>query len=155
MKIKSLLIGLSATLLAVAPVATSFAPSANAKGPSVGVGAEVSVDTAEFYKQAASQIQNSQNRTGFVKALGEQAFYRHKGKYNVMVFNQSQNYTRSLKDVLYFVPIQHNKVNYGIWVFKEGTFTNKGDGSYKNWAFFGKFKKSGKDNKTVTFQPIS
>jgi hypothetical protein len=143
MKIKSLLIGLSAALLAAAPIATSFAPPANAGG----------VD--EFFNNTVGQLRQSQNREGFVKGLANKAFYYHQGKYNIMVFNLSQGFAPALRGVQYFKQVNYNGVNYGIWAFKDGTFTNTGDGGYINWAFVGSWTRGGNDNKTVTFRARS
>ncbi len=32
---------------------------------------------------------------------------------------------------------------FGIWVFEDGEFTNKGDGGWINWAFRGWFDRDG------------
>lgn len=40
--------------------------------------------------------------------------------------------------------------HYDVYVFKKGTFHNKGDGGWINWAFYGNFTRSA-DGMTVTF----
>jgi hypothetical protein len=42
-----------------------------------------------------------------------------------------------------FQTISKEGVNLGVFVFKEGTFVNHGDGGYINWAFRGEFKRDG------------
>jgi hypothetical protein len=151
MKIKSLLIGLSAAMLAAAPITTSFAPPANAGGVN------------EFFNNTVGQLKKSQNREGFVKGLAEKAFYFHKGRYNIMVFNLSQGYSNQLRGVQYFKQFSYNGVNYGLWAFRDGRFTNTGDGGYINWAFQGSWKRytpgatyvQSPDGKVVDFTPRS
>ncbi|MFF9654097.1 hypothetical protein [Streptomyces sp. NPDC014622] len=40
--------------------------------------------------------------------------------------------------------VSGNRSNYFWVVFRGGEFTRKGDGGYRNWAFYGKFTR--KDN---------
>jgi hypothetical protein len=82
----------------------------------------------------------------------EQATYAARGKYNVMVFNMSQPYNRNIRGVKFFKQANYQGVPYGIWIFEDGTFTNKGDGGFINWAFNGRFQRSGNQGHTVTFQ---
>ena len=70
----------------------------------------------------------------------------------VMVFNLSQPYDSSkLKGVIEFQTVDYHGINYGIWIFRGGEFTNRGDGGYINWAFWGSFERTGKSRKTVRF----
>lgn len=57
------------------------------------------------------------------------------GRYNVMVFNLSQNYEDRFNGVKTFATANLGNVVYGIWVFESGTFKNNGDGGRDNWAF--------------------
>lgn len=82
----------------------------------------------------------------------EQASYAARGSSNVMVFNMSQPYERNISEIKFFKQANYQGVFYGIWIFKSGTFTNKGDGGFINWAFNGRFQRSGKQGHTVTFQ---
>jgi hypothetical protein len=143
MKTRTLLIGLSTAMIGFTPIVTSFTPQAKA-----GTVTEINDSTI-------GQLRKSQNREGFVKVLANKAFYFHNGKFNVMVFNMQQGYSSNLQGVQYFKHVEYNGVNYGLWVFKKGTFTNTGDGSYINWNFMGKFNRGGKNNRVVTFTSIS
>ncbi|MDB4973539.1 MAG: chitinase, partial [Myxococcaceae bacterium] len=49
-----------------------------------------------------------------------------------------------------FGPGVSGRGHYDVWVFKTGTFQNRGDGGYDNWAFYGNHSSSA-DGKTVTF----
>ncbi|KAF6753976.1 hypothetical protein DFP72DRAFT_900143 [Ephemerocybe angulata] len=42
-------------------------------------------------------------------------------------------------------------IGYEIYWGRKGVCVNKGDGGYLNWAMSGKFKRTGKDEKTVNF----
>ncbi|WP_395894402.1 stress protein [Bacillus safensis subsp. safensis] len=83
------------------------------------------------------------NREGFVKGLMESAFYAAGAKYNVMVFNLSQGYETRFNGVKTFATVKYGSITYGVWVFENGSFTNKGDGGYINWAFRGWFDRNG------------
>lgn len=78
----------------------------------------------------------------------ESTFYAAGGRYNVMVFNLSQNYEDRFNGVKTFATANLGNVVYGIWVFESGTFKNNGDGGWDNWAFRGWFDRQ---NKFVTF----
>ncbi len=73
-----------------------------------------------------------------------QAFYNWgKKQYNVMVFNLSQDHEQRFKNVKYYTSANYHGITYGIWLFDEGTFKNKGDGGWINWAFRGRFDRDG------------
>ncbi len=98
---------------------------------------------------------NNQAREGYVKALLESAYYwgnvkaKQKGLsqhgVNVMVFNLGLRYDEQFKDVWLFgtgtYPWWNGTIRYGVWVFRDGEFTNHGDGGYINWAFKGRFRR--------------
>ena len=93
----------------------------------------------------------AQNRAGFVKQVMEVAHARAKGRYNVLVFNTSQPYRQNLKGIQTAIPVNYAGVPYVVWIFKRGTFINKGDGGYINWAFRGRFRRGRKNPKFVRF----
>jgi hypothetical protein len=122
-----------------------------AQGSAAAAG-DLAIGAAELGLQINNLVVASKNRPGFVKGLMEQATYAARGKYNVMVFNMSQPYNRNIRGVKFFKQANYQGVPYGIWIFEDGTFTNKGDGGFINWAFNGRFQRSGNQGHTVTFQ---
>ncbi|MEU3990685.1 stress protein [Streptomyces platensis] len=130
------------------PATASAAPAvpAAAAGESpVTVGANanlnMNVDVLGIANKIEASIKTAQNREGFVKSFMESAFYAAGGKYNVMVHNLSQGYEDHFNGVQSFGTATYDGVVYGIWVFEDGEFTNKGDGGYINWAFRGVFER--------------
>ena len=63
----------------------------------------------------------------------ESSFYASGQKYNVMVFNLSQEYEDHFNGVQFYGSAVYDGITYGIWVFEDGSFTNKGDGGWINW----------------------
>jgi hypothetical protein len=103
----------------------------------------VDVDVLGIVNSIKSSIKSARNREGFVKNLCNTAFYSAKQRYNVMVMNLSQGHDSRLSGVKFYASANYDKVIYGIWVFESGTFTNKGDAGYINWAFRGGFQRNG------------
>ncbi|MBP5977201.1 stress protein [Brasilonema sp. CT11] len=125
-----------------------------ARGGGAAAGGDLAIGAAQLGLQINDLVVASKNREGFVKGLMEQATYAARGKYNVMVFNMSQPYDRNINGVKFFKQANYQGVPYGIWIFEDGTFTNKGDGGFINWAFNGKFNRSGNQGHVVTFQKL-
>lgn len=90
----------------------------------------------------AGAISSSENRDAFVKNLSYTAFYSAGSRFNVMVFNLNVDHDYSLQGVYAYGSANYDGIIYGIWVFEEGTFVNKGDGGYINWAFIGWFDRN-------------
>ncbi|MDA1475244.1 stress response protein YvgO [Bacillus changyiensis] len=109
----------------------------------------INLDLLGIGNQIRDSIVQSANRSGFVKNCMESAFYAAGQRYNVMVFNLSQNYQERLRGVKFYGSANYHGVIYGIWVFENGEFTNQGDGGWINWAFKGWFDRNGKH---VTFR---
>ncbi|WP_445593737.1 stress protein [Bacillus velezensis] len=107
------------------------------------VGLNIDVDLLGIGNSIADAIKSAQNRDGFVKNLMESSFYASGQKYNVMVFNLSQEYEDHLNGVQFYGSAVYDGITYGIWVFEDGSFTNKGDGGWINWAFRGWFDRDG------------
>lgn len=99
----------------------------------------VSVDVLGIADFIKGEVTHAQNRGAFVKNLANTAFYKAGQKYNVMVFNLNMGYEQSFQNVKLYASATHNGIIFGIWVFESGTFQNKGDGGYINWAFHGWF----------------
>lgn len=109
----------------------------------LGASLNIDVDVLGIGQAIASGVSANQNREGFVKNLMETAFYSAKEQYNVMVFNLSQDYEDRFNGVQLYGSANYDSVVYGIWVFEDGEFANKGDGGYINWAFRGWFDRDG------------
>ncbi|MFJ1876901.1 hypothetical protein, partial [Streptomyces chartreusis] len=84
-----------------------------------------------------------ENRSGFVKSLRDEVSQASDG-YNVMVFNtEGQDYEENLSGgpvedgQPFMATAAYDGTEYTVWVFKEGTFTQLGDGGYDNWAYSG------------------
>lgn len=97
-----------------------------------------------------------QNRSAFVKSLRDEISAGLGSTYNVMVFNtDDQPFEEGLAggpapgNQPYKTTAEYDGTTYTIWVFKEGTFINKGDGSSLNWAFAGFYDR---DGNTITFR---
>ena len=168
MKAISTVLGLFAilliTLVAGAPnesvSAESTLPEKSIRKPSGSVGASLNInlDVLGIGKSIGQAIGKRQNRAAFVKSIRNKAFYaansrktlrksRRMGykarRYNVMVFNLAQDHKQSFRGVRFYSNARYGNLIYGIWVFESGTFVNKGDGGYLNWAFRGQFKRNG------------
>lgn len=102
----------------------------------------VSVDVLGITNLIVSSIKSSRDRSGFVKNLMNGAFYGAGQRYNVMVFNLSQNYQQSFRGVKFYGSAVYDGVTFGIWVFEDGEFLNQGDGGWINWAFSGWFDRN-------------
>lgn len=137
-----------ATLLLTSSTFSSLPASAQ----NVDVGLNLNVNS--LYRKVSSAIRGQRNRAACVKAMREAAYTSARQRANVMVFNLNQNYRKRLNKVV-FRRFSCAGVSYGLWVFRSGTFINKGDGGYINWAFDGRWKRIGRDKKTVVFRPIT
>ncbi|MET7878932.1 hypothetical protein ABZS52_18615 [Micromonospora profundi] len=71
--------------------------------------------------------------------------------YNVIIMNLAIDYNMQLTGVHFFATLKFEGVFYGLWIAEGGTFRNKGDGGYRNWAFVGQFTRSGEGGKIVHF----
>jgi hypothetical protein len=105
---------------------------------------DVSVDVLGITNLIISSIKSSRDRGGFVKNVMNTAFYGSEQRYNVMVFNLSQNYRQSFRGVKFYGSAVYDGVTFGIWVFEDGEFLNQGDGGWINWAFSGWFDRNDK-----------
>ena len=145
---------LRVTILGAAVAVSAFGVGGSqcyAKEPP-SVGANVDIDVNGIVKSITDAVSSAQNRGGFVKGALETAFNGAKRRHNVMVFNLNGGYDASgLQGVRDFHVYTYSGIPYGVWIFKSGTFVNQGDGGFINWAFEGRFTRTGKDGKTVVF----
>lgn len=160
MNAKRIFLGLLTATVVLTPLATLNPASARtittanpkadliARGGSRG--GQITIDPVQLGFQIEQEVVAAKNRAGFVKGAMEQAaFQAKKGGYNVMVFNMSQDYDTDIRNTAkFFKQVNYHGVPYGIWIFKKGKFTNKGDAGWINWAMYGNFTRNGK---TVTF----
>ncbi|MDB9309023.1 hypothetical protein PN471_10305 [Aphanizomenon sp. CS-733/32] len=105
---------------------------------------DVQVDVLGITNLIVSSIKSARDRSGFVKNVMNTAFYGAGQRYNVMVFNLSQNYKHNFRGVKFYGSAVYDGVTFGIWVFEHGEFLNEGDGGWINWAFSGWFNRNGK-----------
>jgi hypothetical protein len=120
-----------------------------------GASLDAKLDLNKVVDEVAGTIGANKNREAWVKAMLEQTTSRTGGRYNVMVFNMQQNYDfNPPAGTFKFAPATfkgglRGDITYGVWVFSSAsTFTNKGDGGFINWAFYGTFTR---DRGTVRF----
>lgn len=110
----------------------------------MAVGLNVDVDVLGIADRIASAANGNSDRSGFVKGLMESASHQAGDKYNVMVFNLGNDYERSLNGIQFFASTPYQNLTFGIWIFEDGEFINKGDGGWINWAFSGVFDRNDK-----------
>jgi hypothetical protein len=144
---------LLALLILVGSIASAQRASAGKGGK--GASLDAKLDLNKIVNEIVGTIGANKNRGAWVKSLLEQTKSRTAGKYNVMVFNMRQNYEfNPPAGTFKFAQTTFNggltgNITYGIWVFSSAaTFTNKGDGGFINWAFYGAFTRN---RGTVTF----
>ena len=136
-------------LLAV--IFTAIVLSAQAqKGPDVSL--DVSVDPLKIADKIEKAVNSDASRTSFVKNLMESTFQAAGREYNVMVFNLAQDYDDKFNDVIFYGSGVADDLTFGIWAFRDGEFTNKGDGEYKNWAFRGWYDRDEDNDKHIIFR---
>lgn len=136
-----------------APSYSAPGAGSDVHGASRAANVGVAIDPVAITKLIKSAAHSARDRSGFVKGVMESVAFGVRGKpYNVMVFNLSQNYARRLHGLKYYRNVKYGSITYGVFVFRSGTFTNKGDGGWINWAFSGRFDRTGKDGKHVVFK---
>ncbi|HEY9867210.1 MAG TPA: hypothetical protein V6D21_23750 [Candidatus Obscuribacterales bacterium] len=110
----------------------------------MAIGLNVDVDVLGIADRIASAVDGGSDRSGFVKGLMESAVHQAGDQYNVMVFNLGNDYERSFNGIQFFATAPYQNLTFGIWIFEDGDFTNKGDGGWINWAFSGVFDRHDK-----------
>jgi len=115
----------------------------------------VDVDPLAISQAIADAAKSAANRDGFVKDLSYLAYFNagHQA-YNVIVMNLSQPHDPSgLQGVVGYSDATYDGVVYGIWIFREGTFVNQGDGGWINWAAYGVIDRP--SDGVMVFSPVS
>ncbi|OOR48922.1 stress protein, partial [Bacillus mycoides] len=102
------------------------------QGAKASANLDVSIDVLGIANLIRNAINSQTNRSGFVKGVMESTFYSAGQRYNVMVFNLNQNYEDRFNGVKFFGTTVYDGITFGIWVFEDGEFTNKGDGGWIN-----------------------
>lgn len=115
----------------------------------VGARLDFKIDMNNFINQITEAAQGAENREGFVRQAMETAFQEGGRLYNVLVDNLSQDYDDQLIGVVAYHSFDYQGIPFGVWIFESGTFTNKGDGGYANWAMRGWVTR---DGNTAYFQ---
>lgn len=126
--------------------------TAEAVEADVGANFNVNIDVLGIANAIAGAVSSNQNRPGWVKNVMETAFNGAQGHYNVMVFNLNQEYDHNFRGMKFYGSAVYSGITFGIWIFEEGEFDNKGDGGYINWAFQGCFERSGYQGHHVVFR---
>lgn len=150
----ALIVGSTALAAVLAPTVQASAtprptPRAAAPAPADAQAAQVVVIqallalTGGIRDVVAKAIETNQNRSGYVKSLLEEAFYKADQRYNVVVMNDSVRHSWNLQGVVFHGLAQGHYGSYRILVFESGTFTNHGDGGYINWAYRGWLTRDG------------
>ena len=121
-----------------------------ANAGAAGEAAASSVDPVGIAELIIQRVGIDENRDAFVKGMAMETFQAYEQKYNVMVFNLNQDHDFEI-DQVDFKTVEYDGTPYGVWIIREGEFTNQGDGGFENWAFQGKFDREGEDGKHVKF----
>ena len=107
-----------------------------------------------------ADFEDNDDRTAFTQTMANQMKAAAGPQYNAMVFNiEDQEYFAQLAggpmpgDRPFTAKAKYDGETYGLWVFKEGTFANLGDGGYENWAFDGTFENRDGNQAVVDFEP--
>ena len=94
------LTGEQSSLLLDNPEANLIAQGTPAAAASpAAAGGELAIEAAKLATEIHDLVKASQNRGGFVKGMMEKASFAAGGKYNVMVFNMSQPYSKDLRGI--------------------------------------------------------
>lgn len=107
------------------------------------VNIDIGIDVLGIGQAIGGAISSAENRDAFVKNVLNTVWYGAGERYNVMVFNLNVDHEERLSGVQFYGSVNYDGIIYGIWVFESGTFENKGDGGYINWAFRGWFERDG------------
>ncbi|MBU3173023.1 hypothetical protein [Clostridium estertheticum] len=107
-----------------------------------GVNFNVNIDALGIANKIAASIsRNNYNgqRAAFCKNLMETTYYAAGGKYNVVVFDLSQNYKYRISGVKMYAGYKFDGTTYGVWVFnknqpKGSFFRNDGRRGWDHWA---------------------
>lgn len=103
----------------------------------------------------AAQSNDSDNniRSAFTQNTVSETRKLNPQKNVMVVFNgHEQNFTECEHQIVTLPLTPPRTMNYHVYIFKDGTFTHKGDGGFINWAFGGAFKRNGN---TVVFSAIA
>lgn len=65
---------------------------------------------------------------------------RYRMKYNVMIFNLEQPYSRRLRGIRVSRTIYYCGIPYHVWLFRSGSFENRGAPDAFNWCFRGHYR---------------
>jgi hypothetical protein len=147
MRLKHLLAAVPLALVAMTGVAAAPALADTAAVASVQGNAHVVIhqDRLNLGVQVANAIASvdEKYRDAFVRKAVDAAFNAAGQKHNVLLFNLAQNYEASIPVTDIYATVEFGKVFYGLWIFDDGSFTNKGDGGYVNWGMVGRFDRNG------------
>jgi hypothetical protein len=153
---RKFLFGTAALVLSLVALGSVSPQRAEAQQKGGGVSLDLKLDLNQAVNDITRTIGAAKDRGAFVRALLEEVKSKTGGNLNIMVFNMQQNFDfNPPPNTFQFTQTTFNgglagNITYGVWVFNSAvTFTNRGDGGFINWAFFGVFTRNGG---TVTFQ---
>ncbi len=124
------------------------------QSPQVGVNFNINIDPFAIGQEIANKINLSNERGAFTDSTVETTFFALGQKYNVLTVNMNQHpQTGGLNKIVFYASVTYGDGTiFGIWGFKNGTFTHEGDGGWNNWAMKGWYDRSGDGNKHVIFK---
>ena len=147
MKIKQLLVAVPLAVMALLGAAAAPALAGTVSAASVQGSPHVVIhqDKLNLGVQLADAVNkiDEKYRDAFVRKAVDAAFNAAGKSHNVILFNLAVNYEARIPTTLIYATVEFDKVFYGLWVFDEGQFINKGDGGYINWGMVGWFTKNG------------
>ena len=120
------------------------------------LGAHLTLDAVGLVAMLVDVRSRAKNRASFVKDAMYKSMYAGHGNYSVLVFNlrfKYKWYDEPALDQTMFATMSYGYSTYGIWVFQDtALFENMGDDDPKNWAYYGRYIKEGKN---ITFYQIT
>ncbi|RDU24986.1 stress protein [Anaerosacchariphilus polymeriproducens] len=121
---------------------TAHAATSTAKLQAVGANANFNIDVLGIVNKIQASINSKNfngNKAAFCKNLMETTFYEAGGKYNVVVFDLSQDYNYRLEGIKMYHGFSYEGTTFGVWVFdrnqpKGAYFRNDGRRGWDHWA---------------------
>jgi hypothetical protein len=118
-----------------------------------GIGSQISSFLSSVFGSIGhSDDERARWTQGIRDKLFDTANARNDGHhYNVMVCRKPSSDASGLRGIIYDGNASFYGTEFKVYAFTNGTFTNKGDGGYINWAFKGWYDRSN-GGKTVIFR---
>ena len=114
--------------------------------------------SSELPDKITRSVEDHIDRGAWVIRLSHHVFTeRHQSRHNVIVINKELEYHLDVRDIVerfevkFYQQQSPKVVPYEVFVFKEGTLVNRGDGGHINWDWMGNFVRIGAQ--LLTFTP--